>query len=175
MENDKEFSVFGFHLVHLFHLSKFRMKTFLIKTCSAVFVAALIVTTVPTAQAARGTLRNIETRCDNTAGREKNRCKYVNSKTERHRYTNSRNGIQRTHTLRERRHVSKNRPATDIRRIGTEDLERLRRHNRDGGNARRLINKRDKNARAKCENLESTAKYMCIRAQTRASNRGETR
>ncbi|MDA1292651.1 MAG: hypothetical protein O3A81_02630 [bacterium] len=152
------------------------MKLFLIKSCSAFFITALLVTTIPSsAYAARGTLRKTETRCENTAGRENIRCKYVNSKTERLRYSNSRNGYLRTHTLRERRHVSKNRPSTDIRRIGSEDLARIRRHNRDGGNARRLINRRDENARAKCESLESTAKYMCIRAQTRASNRGETR
>lgn len=151
------------------------MKKLATKTCSALFIAVLMISTVPTAQAARGTLRTTETRCSNTAGREAARCKYVNSKTERLRYRNSRNGYTRGHTLREMRHVSKNRPATDIRRIGTESLARLRMHNRSGGNARRLINTRDENARAKCELLESTAKYMCIRAQTRASNRGETR
>lgn len=151
------------------------MKKITTKTCSTVFIAALMITTIPTAHAARGTLRTTETRCANTAGREAARCKYVNSKTERQRYRNSRNSYTRGHTLREMRHVSKNRPATDIRRIGTANLVRLRHHNRMGGNARRLINSRDENARAKCESLQSTAKYMCIRAKTRASNRGETR
>jgi len=139
------------------------------------FALSILATTVPTAEAARGTLRSTETRCEDTSGREAARCKYVNSKTERLRYRNSRNGYTRGHTLREMRHTSKNRPATDIRRIGTPNLARLRRHNRNGGNARRLINNRDENARTKCEELRSTAKYMCIRAQTRASNRGETR
>ncbi len=151
------------------------MKLFCTKVCSAFFAAAILLTTVPTAQAARGTLRAAERRCDRTAGRELARCKYVNSKTERQRYRNSRNGYTRGHTLREMRHLPKNRPATDIRRIGTPDLARLRRHNRNGGNARRLINNRDEKARTKCEELRSTAKYMCIRAETRASNRGETR
>jgi hypothetical protein len=38
-----------------------------------------------------------------------------------------------------------------------------------------MINRRDDYARSKCENLRSTEKYMCIRRETRASNRGETR
>ena len=153
------------------------MKKYVTKACSAFFVSALLFTSVPTAQASGGgmTLRASERRCERTSGRELARCKYVNSKTERQRYRNSRNSYSRGNTLREMRHVSKNRPATDIRRIGSQNLARLRRHNRNGGNARRMLNTRDDNARAKCEDLRGTEKYMCIRRETRASNRGETR
>ena len=154
------------------------MKLLLSKACSAFFAAALLFTSVPLAHAGGEggrTLRSSERRCERTSGRERERCKYDNSNTERQRYRNSRNSYTRGHTLREMRHVSKNRPATDIRRIGTPNLARLRRHNRNGGNARRMINRRDDYARSKCENLRSTEKYMCIRRETRASNRGETR
>ena len=145
------------------------------KLLSGFFIASLMMSSVPLAHAQGMTLRSSQRRCERTVGREASRCKFVNSRTERLRYNNSRNSYTRGHTLREMRHVSKNRPATDVRRIGSENLQRLRRHNRMGGNARRMINTRDENARAKCEGLVSTARYMCIRAQTRASNRGETR
>ena len=153
------------------------MKSLCTKTCSAFFVAALLFASAPVVVHAEGgmTLRAADRRCNRTAGRERDRCKYVNSRTERLRFTNSRNGYTRGHTLREMRHVSKNRPATDIRRIGSANLARLRRHNRMGGNARRLINTRDENARTACEQLRGTEKYMCIRGRTRAFHRGETR
>jgi hypothetical protein len=151
------------------------MKVFCFRACSAFFVAALLVTTVPTAQAARGTLRAADRRCERTAGREKDRCKFINARIERLRFRHARVGYQRGHLLREMRHVSKNRPVRDIRRIGNPNLARLRRHNRNGGNARRLINIRDEKARSKCADLRSTEKYLCIRNVTRASSRGNTR
>ncbi len=152
------------------------MKSLCTKTCSAFFAAAILFSSTPLVHATgTTTLRAAERRCARTAGREQARCKFVNSRTERLRYTNSRNGYTRGHTLREMRHVSKNRPATDIRRIGSPNLARLRRHNRNGGNARRLINTRDENARTACEQLRGTNRYMCIRGRTRAFHRGETR
>ena len=151
------------------------MKIFLMKTCSAFFAAAILFTSVPTAHALRGTLRNADRRCERTAGREKDRCRFVNARIERLRFRHVRMGVTRGHLLREMRHVSKNRPVRDIRRIGNHNLARLRRHNRNGGNARRLINRRDERARDKCKSLRSTEKYRCIRNVTRASSRGNTR
>lgn len=149
---------------------------YLSKLVSAASVTALLFAiSIPEAHAEGMTLRASQRRCERTAGRERLRCEFTHDSEERIRFKTSRFGFTRGHTLRENRHVSKNRPARDIRRIGSKNLERLRRHNRDGGRSRRMIQNKEEGARSKCKNLEGTEKYLCIRNNWRGASRGETR
>lgn len=145
---------------------------------SSTLVAMLLLTNIPSASALMYTELSNSTsrsRCDQLAGREKSRCTFINNRIERLRTRQAESAVIRTNTLRDRRQILDNRPRTDIRRIGSYDLERLRTHNRDGGNARRMIRLRDETARSACDSLEGTEKYMCIRKQSRLSSRGQTR
>ena len=116
-------------------------------------------------------------RCDAVAGREKLRCEFINNRVERLRFRQIRNTYERGSTMREQRVLRRqqNYGENTIRRVRGYDMSRLRTHNRDGGNARRLINMRDEQARKACRSAEPTERSQCIREQWRALRRGNTR
>ena len=114
-------------------------------------------------------------RCQELSGREKSRCMYVLEHSGRLRVSAPLNAVSRSNTVRDQRVIRKSTTKSNIRRIGNYNLSRLRRHNQNGGNARRLINSRDEFARDTCKYLEGTAKYICIRAGWRGLSRGNTR
>lgn len=144
---------------------------------SSALVLALLATSVPTASALVYTdpIRASRARCDQLAGREKDRCTFINNRIERLRLRQAQTEVTRTNTLRDRRQILNNVPRTNIRRIGNYDLQRLRQHDRDGGNARRMIKLRNEAARGACDHLEGTEKYTCIRTNSRQTSRGQTR
>jgi len=113
-------------------------------------------------------------RCDEVAGREKSRCNYVNDRIGRFRLRQSTATTTRGHTAREQRILRKDQHTTTFR-FGTTNLLRLRQHDKNGGNARRMIVEKDAAARAKCEDLKGTAKYQCVRTNTFNSAKGNTR
>lgn len=106
-------------------------------------------------------------RCTEVAGRERDRCNFIHNRIERLRLRQSQNSYKRGQTLREQRSVAKNKPATNLRRIGNSDLIELRQRAHGGMNPRRAINRADEAARSACEGLESTEKYTCIRRELR--------
>ena len=114
-------------------------------------------------------------RCNELAGREKDRCETIHRRVERLRLRQTANTYDRGNTLREQRILRPTTQPTSIRRTNQPNLSRLRRHDRDGGNARRLINRRDAEARAQCRGFDSTERYQCIRENWRNLSRGNTR
>ena len=145
------------------------------KTLSAgALVSALFFTAVPLSSARTVTAN--ANRCEHLAGRERDRCQYVVEHAGRLRVrAATRSEIRRNNTLRDKRVIRTNTSTSNIRRIGDYNLQRLRQHSQDGGNSRRLINRRDEAARSACEDLEGTAQALCVRANWRALSRGNTR
>ena len=115
-----------------------------------------------------------DARCDQVTGREQQRCLSIANRNERLRLRQARNTYQRGQTLREQRVLTRFNRNTNIRRRGNERLT-IRTHDTMGVSARRLINRRDEEARNACNGLEGTAKYLCIRTETRSARRGNVR
>ncbi len=153
------------------------MKKMIRKAFSGLLVSAFLFIGTPLASAQGQTLRNAEQRCERVTGREQARCKFVNGRNSRLRYRRANASASvRGHTLREQRHVFRNRPASDIRRIGSFDLQRLKRHDGSRGRARRLISTRRDNARSACKGIiDSTERALCIRDKWRQRSRGNTK
>ncbi|MBM3231285.1 hypothetical protein FJZ28_03070 [Candidatus Peregrinibacteria bacterium] len=122
------------------------------------------------------TISAAQARCMELAGREKTRCLTVHRRNDRLRLQNVGDRIPQARTIRERRVIITNKPATNIRRIGTYDLERLRTHNRDGGNARRQVKSRADSARDACKGITDKGEQsLCIRDHWRQLSKGQTR
>lgn len=117
-------------------------------------------------------------RCSQQAGRAQARCLSIHQRVGRLRLRQLQTPIkQEPVTLRQQRILRRqqNQGENNIRRVRGFDMNRLRMHNRDGGNARRLINNRDEQARAVCNNIPREEKSECIRNQWKALRRGNTR
>lgn len=124
-----------------------------------------------------GAIEASNARCNQLAGREKARCININKRVERLRLRQTTNTYQRGSTQREQRVLARqqNHERNSTERIRGFDMNRLRSHNRDGGNARRLINSRDEQARGACRLVDATEKSECIRMQWKGLRRGNTR
>ncbi len=121
------------------------------------------------------TISAAQARCMELAGREQTRCLTVHRRNSRLRLQNVGDKIPQARTVRERRVITTNKPATNIRRIGSYDLERLRTHNRDGGRARRQLKSRADSARDACKMEDKGEKSLCVRDHWRQMSRGQTR
>lgn len=137
-------------------------------------MSSLLLAATP-ALASYNPIQASDDRCDRVAGREKDRCLSIAKRNQRLRLRQARNTYTRGQTQRERRSLQQFNRNTNIRRRGNADLSRLRAHDTTGVSARRLINRRDEDARNACRGLDGTAKYLCIRTETRAARRGNVR
>ena len=140
----------------------------------SVFTLFLVAATPVEAVMYNNPIEASRARCNEVAGREKSRCEFFNNRIGRFRLRQSTSTTTRGHTSREQRILRKDQHTT-VFRFGTANMARLRQHDRNGGNARRMITEKDAAARAKCEDLEGTVKYQCIRTNTFNSAKGNTR
>lgn len=95
-------------------------------------------------------------RCEQLAGREKDRCESIHRRVQRLRLRQTANTYDRGNTMREQRVLRTTTQSSNIRRINEYDMNRLRRYDTNGVNPRRLIRRRDEEARSKCDDLEGT-------------------
>ncbi|MCB9808351.1 hypothetical protein H6770_03790 [Candidatus Peribacteria bacterium] len=116
-------------------------------------------------------------RCTSLAGREKDRCVFINNRVERLRLRQAKDSYERGNTQRERRQLlqQQNYESNETRRIRGFDMNRLRKHDMTRRSARRLINSQDKKVRSACEDVDASERAQCIRDNWKEASRGNTK
>lgn len=138
------------------------------KISSTLFVAAILISVSPATVSAK----IVENRCQGTTGRELARCTYVNGQSPRLKTASTLQETVRRNTLRDLRILSRKTKATEAT---TGSTGHVRTYDVNSGNARRIINMRNQEARNACSNLTGTEKYKCVRKNTNRSSRGTVR